>query len=149
MSAFNPDSFMNASVTDANDTQYVPVPEGEFQATVDKVEAKVVGQDTPRPIINVTWKTSDPAVQNVTGRAENSVRQTIWLDVTESGGLDFGKGKNIGLGKLREALGQNKPGQSWAPGMLVGGVAKIKVKHSIDKRDGVTVNAEVSAVTKL
>lgn len=149
MSAFNPDSFMNASVTDANDTQYVPVPEGEFQATVDKVEAKVVGQDTPRPIINVTWKTSDPAAQNVTGRAENSVRQTIWLDVTESGGLDFGKGKNIGLGKLREALGQNKPGQSWAPGMLVGGVAKIKVKHSIDKRDGVTVNAEVSAVTKL
>lgn len=149
MSAFNPDSFMNSTSTEANDTQYTPVPEGEFQATIDKVEAKVVGQETPRPILNVTWKTSDESVKNATGRAENSVRQTIWLDVTESGGLDFGKGKNVGLGKLRDALGQNKPGQAWAPGMLVGGVAKIKVKHSIDKRDQVTVNAEVSAVTKL
>ena len=149
MSAFNPDSFMNASITEANDTQYVPVPEGEFQATIDKVEAKVVGNETPRPILNVSWKTSDPAVQNATGRAENTVRQTIWLDVTESGGLDFGKGKNVGLGKLRDALGQNRPGQSWAPGMLVGGVAKVKVKHSIDRRDGVTINAEVSGVAKL
>jgi hypothetical protein len=33
--------------------------------------------------------------------------------------------------------------------MMVGGVARIKVKHSIDKRDGVTINAEVSGVTKL
>lgn len=149
MSAFNPESFMNASVTDANDTQYVQVPEGEFQATVDKVEAKVVGQENPRPILNVMWKISDPVAQAATGRAENSVRQTIWLDVTESGGLDFSKGKNVGLGKLRDALNQNKPGQSWAPGMLVGGVARVKVKHSIDKRDGVTINAEVSGITKL
>lgn len=149
MSLFNPDTFLNSTFTDANDTQYIPVPEGEWQATVDKVEAKVVGQENPRPVLNVIWKVTDPAVQQVTGRAENSVRQTIWLDVTESGGLDFGKGKNVGLGKLRDALGQNTPGKPWAPGMLVGGVACVKVKHSIDKRDGVTINAEVSGVTKL
>lgn len=149
MSAFNPEAFMNATTTDANDTQYVQVPEGEFQATIDKVEAKVVGQETPRPIINVSWKVTDSAAAEATGRAENYVRQTLWLDVTESGGLDFGKGKNVQLGKLRDALGQNKPGQAWAPGMLVGGVARVKVKHSIDKRDGVTINAEVSGVTKL
>lgn len=149
MSTFDPNAFMNASFSEANDTQYVQVPEGEYQATVDKVEAKVVGTETPRPILNLSWKITDPAVQTATGRAENYVRQTIWLDVTEAGGLDFGKGKNVGLGKLREALGQNKPGQSWAPGMLVGGVAVVKVKHSIDRRDGVTINAEVNAVTKL
>jgi hypothetical protein len=149
MSAFDPNVFMNAFTTDANDTQYIQVPEGEFQATIDKIEAKVVGQETPRPILNVLWKTSDPEVQNATGRAENTVRQTIWLDVTDGGGLDFGRGKNVGLGKLRDALGQNKPGASWGPGMMVGGVARIKVKHSIDKRDGVTINAEVSGVTKL
>lgn len=149
MSLFNPDTFLNSTFTEANDTQYIPVPEGEWQATIDKVEAKVVGQETPRPVLNVTWKITDPAVQQATGRAENSVRQTIWLDVTESGGLDTGKGKNVGLGKLREALGQNTPGKAWTPGMLVGGVARVKVKHSIDKRDGVTINAEVSGVTKL
>lgn len=149
MSTFDPNSFMNTTVNSSNDTQYIQVPEGEFQATVDKVEAKVVGQDNPRPVLNVSWKTSDPQVQNVTGRAENTVRQTIWLDVTESGGLDDGKGKNVGLGKLRDALGQNTPGQPWMPGMLVGGVAKIKTKHSIDKRDGVSINVDVVAVTKL
>lgn len=149
MSTFNPEAFMNASVSEANDTQYIQTPEGEWPATIEKVEAKVVGQETPRPILNVMWKTTDPEVQDATGRAENIVRQTVWLDVTESGGLDFGKGKNVGLGKLRDALGQNQPGSSWAPGMLVGGVAKIKVKHSIDRRDGVTINAEVAAVVKL
>lgn len=81
--------------------------------------------------------------------AEPSVRQTLWLDTTESGGLDFGKGKNVGLGRLREALGQNAPGKPWAPGMLVGGVAKVKVSHSIDKRDNVTINADVKAVLPL
>jgi hypothetical protein len=149
MSTFDPNAFMNASITEANDTQYVPFPEGEYSASIDKVEPKVVGQENPRPILNVTWKSSDPDVQTATGRAENSVRQTIWLDVTESGGLDFGKGKNVQLGKLRDALNQNRPGQAWAPGMLVGGMAKVKVKHSIDRRDGVTINAEVAGVTKL
>lgn len=149
MSAFNPETFMNSSISEANDTQYVLVPEGEFQATIDRIDAKIVGQEIPRPILSISWKITDPVVQEATGRAENFVRQTLWLDVNEAGGLDFGKGKNVQLGKLREALGQNRPGQAWSPSMPVGNVARVKVKHSIDKRDGVTINAEVTGVTKL
>jgi hypothetical protein len=149
MSTFNPEAFMSASIQGANDTQSMQVPEGDFQGMISKVEPRVVGQENPRPIIAITWKVDDEGVRQLTGRAEPTVRQTIWLDVTESGGLDMGKGKNAQLGKLRDALGQNDAGKPWNPGMLQGGVARIKVKHSLDKRDGVTINAEVSGVSKL
>ena len=43
----------------------------------------------------------------------------------------MGKGKNVALGRLREALGQNTPGKPWSFGMLVGQVAKVAVKHRI------------------
>jgi hypothetical protein len=147
MSTFNPDDFMNSTTSESNSTQYTQVPEGEFQASIDSVTPRTTG--TGKALLSVKWKVDDEGVRLETGMAEPSVFQTVWLDVTESGGLDFGKGKNVQLGKLRDALGQNTPGKPWAPGMLVGGLAKIKVKHSIDKRDNVTLNAEVSGVTKL
>lgn len=147
MSAFNPEAFLNASFNDANSTQYEQVPEGEFQAVIDTVTPRVT--NTGKALLNIKWKVDDEGVRTQTGMAEPSVFQTVWLDVTESGGLDFGRGKNVQLGKLRDALGQNQAGKPWAPGMLQGQVARIKVKHSIDKRDNVTINAEVNGVTKL
>lgn len=147
MSTFNPEAFMNATFSESNSTQYEQVPEGEFQASIDTVTPRTTG--TGKALLSIKWKVDDEGVRLQTGMAEPSVFQTVWLDVTESGGLDFGKGKNVQLGKLRDALGQNAPGKPWAPGMLVGGLAKIRVKHSIDKRDNVTLNAEVNAVTKL
>lgn len=144
MSTFNPDSFLSTEVTEANATTYTPVPEGEHPASVKSVKLRVLTDG--RAVFDVTWTVDSDEAREVTGMAEPSVRQTIWLDVTESGGLDFGKGKNVGLGRLREALGQNSAGKPWSPGMLVGGAAIVKVGHSIDKRDGVTINAEVKAV---
>lgn len=147
MSQFDADQFMNSSISDANSTQYTPVPEGEFQASINAVTPRVTG--TGKALLNVAWKVDDEQVRTETGMAEPTVYQTIWLDVTESGGLDVGKGKNVGLGKLRDALGQNKPGSPWSPGMLVGQVALIRVGHSIDKRDNVSIQAEVKAVAAL
>jgi len=147
MSQFDAEAFMNSSTTDANSTQYNPVPEGEFQAAIASVTPRVTG--TGKALLNIGWKVDDETVRTETGMAESIVYQTIWLDVTESGGLDTGKGKNVGLGKLRDALGQNKPGAPWSPGMMVGQVALVRVGHSIDKRDNVTIQAEVKAVAAL
>jgi hypothetical protein len=147
MSQFDAEAFMNSSTTDANSTAYTPVPEGEFQAAIASVTPRVTG--TGKALLNIGWKVDDETVRNETGMAEPMVYQTIWLDVTESGGLDTGKGKNVGLGKLRDALGQNKPGAPWSPGMMVGQVAIVRVGHSIDKRDNVTIQAEVKAVAAL
>ena len=147
MSTFDPNTFLNTETNDSNATSYTPVSEGEYQASLKKIAPRVLTDG--RAVLDITWVVDDEAARQETGMAEPSVRQTIWLDTTESGGLDFGKGKNVGLGRLREALDQNTPGKPWAPGMLVGGVAKIKVTHSIDKRDGTTVQANVGAVTHL
>lgn len=147
MSTFNPDTFLNTETSDANATAYTPVPEGEFQAAIKAVKPRVLTDG--RAVLDITWSVDDEVARQETGMAEPSVRQTIWLDTTESGGLDFGKGKNVGLGRLREAVGQNQAGKPWAPGMLVGQVAKVKVGHSIDKRDNVTINADVKAVLPL
>lgn len=145
MSTFDPDLFMNSETTDANDTSFVPVPEGEFTAAIESVEPRKAGD---KPVLEVKWAIDDQGVRDATGMQKPTVRQTIWLDVTEAGGLDGGKGKNIGLGKLREAVGQNKPGQRWAPGMLVGQVARVVVKHRSGKEPG-EVFADVKGVAAL
>ena len=147
MSTFNPDTFLNTETAEANATAYTPVPEGEFQASIKAIKPRVLTDG--RAVLDVTWIVDDETARQETGMAEPSVRQTLWLDTTESGGLDFGKGKNVGLGRLREALDQNQSGKPWAPGMLVGGVAKIKVTHSIDKRDNETIQANVTSTVKL
>lgn len=147
MSAFNPDTFLNSETSEANATTYVPVPEGEFNASIKDVKPRVLSDG--RAVLDLSWIVDDEQARVETGMAEPLVRQTLWLDITEQGGLDFGKGKNVGLGRVREALGQNQSGKPWAPGMLIGGVAKVKVAHSIDKRDNVTIQANVSSVVAL
>lgn len=147
MSTFDPTAFMNASTTEASDTQYLQVPEGEYQASIKEVTPRTT--QTGKALLSIRWTVDDEGARVATGMAEPSVQGTIWLDVKDDGTLDMSKGKNIGLGKLRDALGQNAPGKPWSPAMLVGGVAKIKVAHSIDKRDNATINAEVKAVAKL
>lgn len=144
MSTFDPNTFLNTEISESNATQYIPVPEGEHQATIKSIKPRVLTDG--RAVLDVTWVVQDDESKDVTGMAEPTVRQTLWLDTTEAGGLDFGKGKNVGLGRLRDALGQNQNGKPWAPGMLIGGVAVVKVGHSIDKRDGETINADVKAV---
>ena len=127
MSTFNPDSFLNTSVSEPSSTTFTPVPEGDYTASVKEIKPR--STDSGKAILDVTWAIDDAAVADITGMKNPSVRQSIFLDITDAGGLDMGKGKNISLGRLRDALGQNNPGQSWQPGMLVGGVAKVTVKH--------------------
>lgn len=145
-SVFDPDMFMNQQTDDASSTTYVPVPEGEYQALLKEVKAAVVGDS--KPVLNVTWAIDDQAVRDETGLPEPTVRQTIWLDLTPQGGLDMGKGKNVSLGKLREALGQNEPGRPWSPGMLCGQVAIVKIGHRTGREPG-EIFADVKAVSAL
>ena len=147
MSTFNPDTFLNTEVSSANATAYVPVAEGEFTGSIKKIAPRVLNDG--RVVLDVTWAVDDETTRQETGMAEPTVRQTIWLDLNESGSLDFGKGRNVGRGPRRGAPRQNESGKPWQPGMMIGGVAKIKVTHSIDKRDNETIQAGVVSVAKL
>jgi hypothetical protein len=140
---------MQSQFTDANETEFKAVPEGEYQAVVKKVECNAwQAKDGSRSglKLDLTWTIDDESVRQATGMAEPSVSQSLMLDMTESGALAVGTNKNVNLGRLREALGQNVSGRPWSPNMLQGQVARVAVKHRLweDK-----TFAEVKGVTKL
>jgi len=146
---FDPNQFLDMQTTDANDTKVVPVPVGEYLAQVSEVKARTwTSKADPTKsgvALDVQWEIEDANVKALLGRDKVTVKQGIMLDMTESGGLDMGKGKNIGLGRIREACGLNTPGQPFAASMLTGRMAKVSVTHRVD---GDQIYSEVKGVAK-
>lgn len=149
---FDPDQFMNETYEEANDTKYVPVPEGEYPAIIEKVELKQVeGKDGKSFYpLEVTWNIQDQGVQDLLGQEVVRIRQSLYIDFNAAGtAMDFGKGKNIQLGKLREALGLNTAGQRFSLKSLEGQSAKVWVKQTPKKDDPETIYANVTKVAPL
>lgn len=146
---FSAEQFLDMQVDGAMDTKVVPVPVGEFLGICTEVKARTwASKKDPSKsgvTLDLTWEIEDQNVKAMLGREKVTVRQGIMLDLTESGGLDIGKGKNVGLGRVREAVGLNSPGQPFSATMIVGRPAKLKVTHRVD---GETIYAEVSGVTR-
>jgi hypothetical protein len=164
MSTFDADSFMSSSFNEANETKYILVPEPQelekdnYVAMAKTVEARPwQSRDGSRSglKLRIGWAIDDPEVSAITGVESPVVYQDIMLDLLPNGGLAFGPGKNIALGRLREALGQNVPGKPWSPTMIQGQVARVVVKHRIWEDENAADDerfqkvAEVKAVTKL
>lgn len=146
---FDPNQFLDMQTNEALDTKVVPCPVGEYLATAEKIEVNHGEKDGKSwTMMNITWEIQDEGVKAFLARDKVTVRQGISLDITDAGSLDYGKGRNIGLGRLREALGQNSPGRPWTPSMIPGNMAKVSVSHRIDKRDNETIFADIKAVTK-
>jgi hypothetical protein len=146
---FDPTSFLNATFIGANDTSVIPCPEGDFLAIADKVEAKTWsrkdGSASGLKLV-ILWDIQDQAAKDHTGRETVKVPQDIMLDLTEGGALDFGKGKNVALGRLREAVSLNDPSAPFSPSMITGRAAMVSVKHRVD---GADIYAEVKATAKI
>lgn len=148
MSTFDPTVFMNSTIEEANSTEQVPVPEGEYLAIADKVEivpwASKDGSSSGLKA-QIIWDVQDDAVKQLLDRSKVTIRQDQMLDLTEAGNLDMGKGKNVGLGRLRTAVDLNTPGQPFAFSMIQGRMAKVLVKHRVAND---TIYAEVKGVAK-
>ena len=125
---FDTENFLNQTVEGKLDTETPVVPEGEYPAHIEDVKARTTQNGSV--IMDVTWTIDDPAVAETVGIQNPRVRQSIFLDVTESGALDTSKGKNVALGRLRSALGQNTEG-AWSPAQLLGQSAKVRVSHRV------------------
>ena len=85
MSVFDSSKLLNTTFEDAFSTASIPVPEGEFIGFVHKIEVRAVND---KSVIELTWKLDSQEVAEVTGREDNTVRQTCWLDLTPTGALD-------------------------------------------------------------
>jgi len=140
---FDTETFLQTTFTEDNSTRREPVPVGEYQATCEAIRADVTQNGAP--LLRVTWKLQDFSNETVNGRL---IDQTVWLDVTANGALDMSRGKNVGLGRLREAVGQNQPGKPWSPNMVLGAVATVSVSHRVDKENAEIIYDQIKSVTK-
>lgn len=149
---FDVQGLLDQQVEGEMSTVAVPVPEGEFVAVITKIDARQwQSKDGTKSgvSLDVSWEIQDDgSVQAITGREKNIVRQSVGLDFTESNQLDMGRGRNISLGRLREAVGLNSPGKPFSFNQLPGQLAKIVVKHRAADDGTDTVYAEVKAVAK-
>lgn len=148
---FDVQTLVDIQIEGSNSTSAIPVPEGEYIATVKEFKPRTWNSKdgTQSGVsLDISWEIEDANVAAITGRDKSVVKQSVGLDFTDSNQLDMGRGKNVGLGRLREAIGQNEAGKSFSFNNLPGQIAKVSVKHRSANDGTDTVYAEVKAVTK-
>lgn len=148
---FDAQSFLDMSVTESNSTEFVPVPEGDYTGVAEKVDVRQwTKKDDPSVsglTLEVQWKIdATQELKELLGRDSIIVKQGVMLDLTDAGGLDMGKGRNVQLGKLRAALDLNNPGQAFSFTQIVGRIAKVQVKQRVHEG---AVYAEVKSVAHI
>jgi hypothetical protein len=139
---FNAATFLTSSTSDQGSTVRIPIPKATYPGICEPLNENSFRQaeGTKEPgrwytFLDLTWVLQVPqSVKDEIGRDRVTARQSLIVDVNEQGtGLDFSKGKNIQLNRVREAVGQNVAGQPWAPQMLGGRTALITIDHRIVK----------------
>lgn len=147
MSEFDPAAFLNMEVDAKFETEFTPIPEGEFPAQIsDVVPRTVKTKNGERVIVGIKWLILDQSVAEQTGIESPTVKQDLWIDMDDNGALATGINQNIGLGALRDILGQNEEGKAWSFANLTGGEAIVKVVHRMT--DNQRIMAEINQVTK-
>lgn len=151
MEGFDPIAFLETTVEGAMSTRMEAVPEGEFMAEirdatsdieVKEWESTAKGTSGFKAVLH--WTVTDAALEAELDRTNIKVKQEIFLDFASPGVLSTAKGKNMGLGRIREALGLNTGAFNFM--MLAGRTAKIHIKHTISKGE---IYANVDRVAAL
>lgn len=156
MTQFDPNAFMQQTVDSANATTYRLIPERTFKAMVANFEAekifreikwndKTTGEEKSAIMVNIPFEILDDALKAELDRQTLMADMSIFLDFDATGGLSTAPDKNVRLGQLKDALGQNKPGWNFA--MLRGaGPVMVQIKHEPDKNDPERKYARVAKV---
>ena len=147
-STFDPEMFMSQDTEEEMETKYTPIPEDDYVSMID--ETLSLKEVNGTPVVNLYHVIDAPDLAEQMGMERISVQQSIFLDVAPDGSLAIGPNKNVKLGKLREALGQNKSGQKWNINMLAGaGPLRIKVVKKPDANDPTVIYNRVVATTRM
>lgn len=136
---FDAEAFQNSVVTDALSTRTTPWPAADYVGTIKKAEIRSGTVSKPGDNYGKPWVMLSVGVEvdrsQLPEGCSSQANGSIMLDLTESGGLDTRPGRNIGLGRLREAVGLNQPGQAFSFGMLEGRTVKVTTGTRTDKND--------------
>ena len=145
---FDESLFLQSSIDGANSTQVIPLPADTYPGIISDVKLRQApGKKDPSmtyTFCDVSWTLQvSPAILEEIGRKAGTARQSFMLDLTDGGTLDMSKGRNVSLGRLREALKQNVAGKPWNFKMLINASAKVKIKH---RPEGENIYEEVDAI---
>lgn len=151
---FNVAEFMNETYDGVLDTRIDPIPEGEHMAQIGTGDKDVdlafgIAKSTQKPWMRLDMMLdyTDPNLATLLKREKVRGRYSIMLDLNEAGKLDWRPQRNVHLGKLRDAVGQNRPGP-WSFGQLRGQPIKVKVKQKPNENDPLSPYSEVVSVTR-
>ncbi len=144
-SAFDPNSFLDAQQSEANEKR-LPIPEdnpadeyrlytaviGEIKATSGMIEkGDKAGQPWVSMVIPLRIQLPSEVQAAYDLPPELTISDRAFLDLTPSGSVDNAKGKNRAQKTYRDACDMNKPGEPFAWRMLQGRVVKVKIKHEM------------------
>lgn len=149
---FDEEAFLHEVQGEVFETEYSPVPEGDFTMQVKQGSTKIVngqGKDgRPYRLYTSRVVIDSPEARAATNLEAPTARVRFFLDLNEAGtALASGKNKNVALGRLLKATGNDKAG--WTYAAIEGVPFTGQVKHVADNRDASRVFAEVIAFAKL
>jgi hypothetical protein len=161
---FNPETFMQSTVDAPLSTEYLLVPEGEFVATIDDFDSSAFEQQdftdkkgakagTPGSMtkFNIPFVIQDDKVKQEMSRDKVVITKQVILDLDENERLLTDKGRNVELGRVRAAAGQEDKTPWGFMDLRGAGPMMIKVVHrTFDRKDGTKgTRAEVDRVVKI
>lgn len=136
-SAFNPQAFLDVTFNQASSTIRVPIDAGTHMSVIEDVKIRSGNKDGKDwAFLDVTYGIDSPELKTKLGRDKIQLTQGVSLDFTPDGGLDFQKGRNVMLGRLRDSTGLNEEGKPFGFRMLIGKPVKIVVTHTPSTRPG-------------
>lgn len=149
---FDSNSFLQSQTVEGKlETQFTPIPAGEYVGLIQKLEAKEQPNDKQPgqvwTIVDIHIAIDDARAKEATGMQNPVVRDSLFLDM-ENGKLATGKNKNIALGRYLEATGQN--GVVGNPfSLILGKMVKVQCAVEPDKKDPSKIYTKVKAVGKV
>jgi hypothetical protein len=159
---FSADDFLNMAVEGIGSLVVTPIPAGNYLALIGQDENSIRFSANDRTdgkpgkyyMLSVTFDLVDDqgTLRAAIDGRDPKHTESYFVDMIDAPGvrpqLDMGKGKNVKLNRLREALGQNT-GAPWQPSMLRGaGPVQLQLGVQPDKKDKSTPRNYIKAVGK-
>jgi len=147
---FSTEEFLSQTHSAGFETKRTDVEAGEYPGVIDKVAYRTMPKkDKPEEnshVVDITYFIDDARQKEITQLERPTVRQSIFLDLID-GKLDKSKNKNLGLGRLLEALGKNLGDFSFND--LIGRACMVKVEKGENVKSPQDPFTNVTKVAKL
>jgi hypothetical protein len=144
---FDARQFLNQTVSTSMATSVKPPPEGEWKAMVSTQipieewfgeatwKDKSTGQDKTTPTVKIPFEIVDDTARALAQREKIIVYYDCFLDLNPDGTLATGDDKNVRIGALREALGQNQESDWTFQRFFGAGPFMAKINHQTNKNN--------------